>query len=331
MSPVKFLTGAPEVDSRNWNDVDAVNDFLPAFRRFLTGEYGLEGYGSEITPPRQESYPKWRSISLEDPDPPRSTNVIEIQDSEGIAVDNRNENEDLEFLEQSIAVFEGGLIQQPPINLTTDLDTSEETTLEETSFFTSTSASLPPTTTPSPIVLPRSITDLRSLRPPHLPSRTITLLVAIISVSAPRTVQPRRRPGTMTLLELLVGDDTAAGFPVTIWLPPPAERRGASDEALWRVTTALRPRDLVLLAEVALGVFGGRVYAQSVRSRTRVVRIGAGGVVRWAGIAESGQTEKVRRVEDWAARFLGGVERRGNDGQDSRGPAMERELPPDTQ
>ena len=344
MQPVKFLTGAPEVNLLNWNDADAVNEFLPAFRRFLASDYELESSErSEIISSQQESFPKWRSISLHDSEPGQGDRVVEIRDSERREDNEGNENDEMEFLEHSIAVFEGEPGQQPQINPAEDLDTSiEEPTPNETSFLTSTTSSLPPPTAPPPIHLPRTIADLRTLRSPHSQNRTVNLLAAVISASAPRTVQLRRRAGVMTLVELVVGDETAAGFPVTLWLAAavaagrrgagPRDGRTARDEALRRAATALRRRDVVVLARMALGMFAGRMYAQSVRGVSSVVRVGVGGVVRWADVAEwNGQAEKVRRVEEWAARFLGGVERRGDGRLGGRRAIVERDLPPDTQ
>ena len=329
MQPVKFLTGAPEVNLLNWNDADAVNEFLPAFRRFLASDYELEtSERSEIISSLQESFPKWRSISLNDSEPGQGSSAVEIRDSEKRTAAERNENSEMAFLEHSIAVFEREPDQQPQVHFAEDLDTSiGEPSLNETSFLTSTASSLALTTPPLPIRLPCTITSLRSLRSAHPPTQPVNLLAAVISVSAPRTVQLRRRPGTMTLVELVVGDETAAGFPVTLWLAPGT----GLDDVLWRTAAALRPRDVVVLARVVLGVFAGRVYAQSVRGVSSVVRVGVGGVVRWEAVVENGQAEKVRRVEEWAARFLGDAKRRGDRRVDGRGAVAGRELPPDTQ
>ncbi|KAF4595641.1 nucleic acid-binding, OB-fold protein [Ophiocordyceps camponoti-floridani] len=70
------------------------------------------------------------------------------------------------------------------------------------------------------------------------------MVAAIVSISAARTVKTRW--GTKELVEVIVGDDTrASAFTVTFWAP-------AS-------TAGLARQDVVLLRNVALGVFRGLV------------------------------------------------------------------------
>ncbi|RMY52977.1 hypothetical protein D0865_05505 [Hortaea werneckii] len=221
---------------------------------------------------------------------------------------------------------------------------------------------------------------------------TLNLLCAVISVSPIRTVQLRRRrqqrAGTTTgnpkhqnsnpgdaaypderdLIEILLGDETRAGFSATFWfLPesestrrphhyPPVKSRGggvnprdANEESKHRRRNllSLRAGDVVLIRNLALSVFKGGVYGQSLRG-------GTGGKMRTARgnftdvrvldeeEEESGEgvRGKLRRVREWRDGFVGpGVrvkDGRGGGGDvsggDVSGGAREREwLPADTQ
>ncbi|KAI7206958.1 hypothetical protein KC365_g16842, partial [Hortaea werneckii] len=161
------------------------------------------------------------------------------------------------------------------------------------------------------------ITDLKSIpSATHIDSIfpgtiTLNLLCAVISISPIRTVQLRRRrrqqqrAGTTTgnpqhqnsnpahaahpderdLLEILLGDETRAGFSATFWFLPESEpdrhlhttgKRGvtaspsvrdANEEAKHRRQNllSLRAGDVVLIRNLALSVFKGGVYGQSLR------------------------------------------------------------------
>ncbi|KAI7156393.1 hypothetical protein KC349_g6313 [Hortaea werneckii] len=162
------------------------------------------------------------------------------------------------------------------------------------------------------------VSDLKSIpSAPHIDSIfpgtiTLNLLCAVISVSPIRTVQLRRRrqqragtagnperqnsnpgdaayPDERDLIEILLGDETRAGFSATFWfLPesestrrphhhPPARSRGggvnpqdAIEESKHRRQNllSLRAGDVVLIRNLALSVFKGGVYGQSLRGGT---------------------------------------------------------------
>ena len=84
----------------------------------------------------------------------------------------------------------------------------------------------------------------------------------------------------------------------------------------------LRARDVVLVRNVALAAFRGRVYGQSLRRGvTRVELIwrgGDGGRRGWEGV------EKARRVREWVLGFVG-------DGGRGKGGDGGMQLPADTQ
>ncbi|KAI7357939.1 hypothetical protein KC320_g1384 [Hortaea werneckii] len=249
------------------------------------------------------------------------------------------------------------------------------------------------------------ISDLRSIpSAAHIDSifpgtMTLNLLCAVISVSPLRTVQLRRRqragitgnpqhpntasavnyaahPEERELLEVLLGDETRAGFSATFWfLPEPqsdrhfashtADRRGGaagggrpnvwdanedSKHRRWNLLS-LRPGDVVLIRNLALSVFKGGVYGQSLRGTGGKAGLGRGNFtdVRVLEEEESGEgflsllppsmrgqvLGKLSRVRDWRDGFVGpGV--RVQDGRGGRedvgGRMREREwLPADTQ
>lgn len=142
---------------------------------------------------------------------------------------------------------------------------------------------------------------------------TVTLIVGIISIAAPRTIKTHYG-ATKTLVEVLVGDETKSGFSVTFWL---------ADDDDEGVLAGLRSQDVVLMQNVALNVFRKRVYGGSLRKgMTRVGllyrgrRIGKndeGGYYGLKDLVKAGkgkqlhpQLEKTKRVRDWVLKFVGG-------------------------
>lgn len=142
---------------------------------------------------------------------------------------------------------------------------------------------------------------------------TVTLIVGIISIAAPRTIKTHYG-ATKTLVEVLVGDETKSGFSVTFWL---------ADDDDEGMLAGLRSQDVVLMQNVALNVFRKRVYGGSLRKgMTRVGllyrgrRIGGideGGYYDIKDLGKAGrrkqlhpQLEKTKRVRDWVLKFVGG-------------------------
>lgn len=140
---------------------------------------------------------------------------------------------------------------------------------------------------------------------------TCNLIVGIISISPPRTVSTRWG-SDRSLVEVLVGDETKAGFAVTFWLPPGCETVVGS------MLEGLRHRDVVLIQNVALNAFTKKVYGSSLRKgltkvhllfRARLDAADAGGHYGPSDLsvtrATHAQLEKTRRVWDWVLRFVG--------------------------
>jgi hypothetical protein len=94
---------------------------------------------------------------------------------------------------------------------------------------------------------------------------TVNMVVAILKLPPPRQVAVGRRWGReqqVQLVEMLVGDDTRTGFEITVWLP-----NGKSDDnnSLELSMKTVRAHDIVLLQNVALRAYRGRVHGQSLR------------------------------------------------------------------
>ncbi|KZL76271.1 hypothetical protein CT0861_02845 [Colletotrichum tofieldiae] len=214
------------------------------------------------------------------------------------------------------------------------------------SFVTETTDSFQDTTgdptTPGarpPLVTSHHLSDLEDIPPgPDLlrlapQTVTVNLVAGVMAVSEPRGVRTRWGH-ELSLVEVLVGDETRAGFGVTFWLPP--DGGGGGDPSM---PTQLRRQDVVLLQNVALHVFRGKVYGQSLRkglTRTTVLyrrKLGEddeGGYYRPRDL-ETGRGEgthpqlaKTRRVWEWVLTFVGGEER-----TDPKGTKRGWDAPPD--
>ncbi|KAH8776469.1 hypothetical protein F5883DRAFT_544798 [Diaporthe sp. PMI_573] len=164
---------------------------------------------------------------------------------------------------------------------------------------------------------------LQSIQPQTM---TVTLITGIISIAAPRTVETRFGT-TRTLVEVLIGDETKSGFSVTFWLGA-ADSDGSSGPL-----AGLRTQDVVLMRNVALNAFRGKVYGGSLpRGMTAVYLLHRGrkldagddgGHYSGADLAKAGrrgakqvhpQLEKTRRVRDWVLKFVGGGRPAGGGG-----------------
>ncbi|KAL1850219.1 hypothetical protein VTK73DRAFT_9702 [Phialemonium thermophilum] len=139
---------------------------------------------------------------------------------------------------------------------------------------------------------------------------SVNLIVGIISIAEPRVVRTRWGSSS-TLVEVLIGDETKAGFAVTFWLP--------STDPGGSVLAGLRVQDVVLLQNVALNVFKGKVYGSSLRKnltrvhllyRRRIDQTDPGGYYKSSDLASPEpahpQLEKTKKVWSWVLNFVGG-------------------------
>jgi hypothetical protein len=189
----------------------------------------------------------------------------------------------------------------------------------------------------------QSAAYLQSIEPQTM---TVNLVVVIMTLSLPRRVTVGRRWGRAQetqLLEMLVGDDTRAGFEITMWLSKDLQSKGgmAGRNTLELQMQRLRPQDIVLLRNVALCAYQGRVHGQSLRRDVTKVDLlyrrqahepDDEGVYSSKKILEpAGQDpvlKKAQRVRQWLMDFVG-HHMLDNLGEASR--TRQALLPPDTQ
>lgn len=198
-----------------------------------------------------------------------------------------------------------------------------------------------------PVPVLRDLTDLndipnakylRSIQPQ---TKTVDIIVGIITVSPPREITTRRG-GHVDLVELLVGDETKSGFGVNFWLGGSGRSNNIGKDTLRNILSNLRPQDIVLLKNVALSSFRDVVYGQSLRwdmtkvhllYRNRVDKKDTGGCYTADDLCPeydlSTPISKVRRVKEWVLHFVGpGVIRKSGKGKFE---IVKEALPPDTQ
>ena len=150
-----------------------------------------------------------------------------------------------------------------------------------------------------------------------------------------------------------MGDETAAGFKIDVWIPltstTPASR------TFRETVDSLRLQDVILVENLALGVWNNKVNGATLRKdRThiklvyRLNRFGSRERRKWGNVnLQSGDgnpgLEKVRRVTEWAEHFVDPGRARRNkkpreDAEDKEGEndledyeEEETQLPDDTQ
>ncbi|KAJ5815074.1 hypothetical protein N7474_006851 [Penicillium riverlandense] len=174
---------------------------------------------------------------------------------------------------------------------------------------------------------------------------TVNLIVGVLAVHPRRRVVTRQWKREMDIVELVVGDETRAGFTVSFWLSP-KEPVNEKEDRLSRSLATLRPGDIVLLRTVGLSSFRDRVYGQSLRRgmtaldllhRKLVDVTDAGGFYnaptdpRDSTAAVDLSLQKVGRVREWVLRFVSATDGAGGDGLGMPGVQQRGRLPPDTQ
>jgi hypothetical protein len=344
---VRFFTGAPTAADLDWTKDDLLNQFLPAFARFLQCGPSFSSGKTSISSSIQSSgdWPRWRALPVKNnhKDVVEHSKAASHSDMEvekgnaapdisfvSVGTVDLNPGNDDEFLEVSFAVYNSVAISQlqsPELEGGTTASESFMSRLSTESSFISIDSldsdrSQPPLlglamiSLPSPIVNLRTIPkadDLIRIAPQTV---TVNLVVGIISIMAPRTVQLRRSKNTMDIVELIVGDDTRANFSISIWLVPrPSQQDQLREDSMRTTLENLRTRDLVTFQNVALHVWQGQVYGQSLsrrisRNETKVELLGRDGGIDKRLLdkdltVQNPQFAKVKRVADWIIAFLG--------------------------
>lgn len=339
-----LFTGAPDSDRLDWDERTLLSEFSIGASKSVIG---TDNQAPQPTASWQA--PVWRSISTSSeraildhalPQTQFFSFSAEIPDLD-IATKQ-------DFLEHSIALLDGLVSSQiapADIDDTSLLNTTTTFSFaSETSILSSGSQiSLSPGTNGPPVPANLPITDLGQIpTASHILSIapqtiTVNILCAVISISQPRTVTVRRRQSTMEILDLLVGDETRAGFSVSFWLPPGDSQgtRAAKSESdgLRATLQSARPGDVVLIRNVALSVWRKAVYGQSLgrrwaRNCTRIERIDDGAVHKGT-VLPFGFVGKLARVRGWRDEFVGRRTTRKTTRSGKR--KVEEELPPDSQ
>ncbi|KAK5739677.1 hypothetical protein LTR17_005161 [Elasticomyces elasticus] len=351
---VIFLAGAPLAEDLN---ADQLTTFNTPVKRFLGHSSASKELLTQLT--QLQASAKWRAISMKNP--AHDANVLDQDDAESII----HNHDDEESTEQRLAFLEHSLALLNKLDSSQILPTGpgdyDDTTAFPSTFslattgfesFNNTYVTLDPTelssTSPAKLgttlQLRGEITDLKRLPPAsHIlriqpQTMTVNLLATIISVSPPRTITLRKRAGEMDLQELLLGDETRAGFSVTFWLTPTdsqtRQQRDQRDDMRSQLSE-LRSGDIVLVRNVALSAFKGVVYGQSLSRRfarnSTVVTVVEAGEGLGLPMGVKGKFERVRK---WGDDFVGRTRRVASTMPSAVGLGLGgfgEQLPPDTQ
>ena len=348
-----FLTGAPLSSSLGWTEEELCAPLQLGFVERIHVE-------SSRTSTTDNKAPLWRLLPLENPHLPTgltqisrenlrfddyghindetsflsttelsfiSTDADEYPNEYSQVSDSNNENVFSQYYEHSFAIHEDFPSSQ--IVGAESLDESFTTEPEEFSVaFTASSQSHPEAQLARSRLTSSHLSDLKdmpnaaylhSITPQTI---TVNLVIGIISISQPRIIKTRKGGRSIELVEILVADDTKAGFGINIWLPPSQESAHSAlqDSDLRTQTLHLRPQDVVLAKTFALSSFRGKVYGQSLRRgmttldllyRNVIDEHDARGAYHASeleldqGAIDDPQVRKVRDVKDWVMRFVG--------------------------
>lgn len=167
---------------------------------------------------------------------------------------------------------------------------------------------------------------------------TVNIVVGVISIPVTRIMKSKWAGGrSMGLVEMLVGDDRKAGFGINLWVS--SDPNNSKSSLLETDLSHLRPQDIILARNVALGSFRGKVYGHSLQRDMTTLdllyrnTIDASDTPGAFGMREledcdgnndedliGGQLAKLRRVRRWVMEFVGG----GIGAQQARGLGMSK-------
>lgn len=329
---IVILAGAPEASVLSFSSAKLLDEFLPTF------QYAIDGRVE--TAPDLESQssacPAWRSISLDDGDGElRDRQSEEVADWDAdktmdfLSAANRTNEAD--FLDHSFAMSEDLTVALETSfstasfgsmndSLHSDASAAESSFADLSAFDLANDAELVYLVNHKPLTSLWDLPNSSQLSRLYPQTMTPNILAGIISVSTPRSVtvrakQPGQKDRNMDIVELLVGDDTAAGFGMTFWLlPAPAatvketQQRHADDSILLRAQLArMRRGDVVLFTNIALSTYNGKVYGQSLRRRGGAVSTGVRVIpIDLEERGNPGQgVQKLKKVREWTMNFVG--------------------------
>lgn len=348
-----LLAGAPITEDLDWNESRLLPTFDSHFTRILEGRaQERDSVQASFDSTHSSERSKWRSVDLGNADGSRRGRQDEtVAQTQFLSFDDdrvSERHEHSKFLEHSMAVFDE-LASSQILGRPVPDDAGKNTTIDFSTSFATTSAT--DSSVDISVDLPSrapelcedatftgSISNLKQIpsadyingiRPQTM---TVNLIVGVVTVSPARTVQLKWSNAEMDIIELVVGDDTRAGFTISFWLTPVESQNNPTDD-LRHGLSKLRAGDVVLLQNIALSSFRNSVYGQSLskrfaRNSTLVRRIDDSSS---AGLPYQAY-EKMQRVQAWACDFVG-LEKKSLSfaaiGSDSR--EFADALPPDTQ
>ncbi|KAI9788341.1 MAG: hypothetical protein M1816_006944 [Peltula sp. TS41687] len=360
-----FLTGAPESSALDWTEDEILySDLLPSFGGDQITEQGLVSTETRAAwrvlqfqrqhlrtgMTQKTPFKGWHdqyvggssfftcsNISSMSPEKINSTvgevSITGIDDEELLT----------QFYEHSLAVHEDVTTSQLGSDEQTD-SRDDRTYISEdrtASLQESTLDSIEPSSSPPRLTSLQQIGQITDII--HIPNATylqriipqtmtVNLIVGVIHISPARRVITRLAGRDMDVVEMLVGDETRAGFGISFWFHPEDAGKNPADNSNLRASlAALQPRDIILARNVALSSFRGRVYGQSLRREITKLHL----LYRSPGDSPEKVNDdvnglKLKRVRDWVVGFVGpppAMRRR-----DGRVDDIRREiLPPDTQ
>ncbi|KAF2159670.1 hypothetical protein M409DRAFT_29836 [Zasmidium cellare ATCC 36951] len=353
---IVFLTGAPEANSLTWGDSQLTPYFTAPIRRFLGDAVTQDETTQVSTIPASHPLAKWRGVDI--PEHERAGEGTTNPKTRGeraqfLSFHDSLDSEHEDFLEYSLAVLQN--LESSQIEDADGTFLDETTVLPSTSFSTTASTEYSLTRSEASVSteLPSQqvvtfnglITDLRRvpnarhLQSIHPQTMTINILAGVISIQAPRTVRVRRSGAEMDIVEVLVGDDTRAGFSISFWLTPVDSQRpfqSVAKDSLRGKLSDLRIGDVILVTHIALSAFRNNVYGQSLSRRITRNNTSLTVLSDHVGGLSGPNATKLEKVRNWTRNFVG----KGHRAEDS--PEMlrsstakrrrsEMELPPDTQ
>lgn len=341
-----FLVGSPLAANLDWNTDELLNKPIPPF------------YENTESPEQELSLDqppvRWRVL--------RSPSVDKLGDnydssqryedpaffiSHQLAVaadapaEGHSEDSIHKFYDHSFAIHETSEVAGSDVYVA---DSTQESSLGEDSMLASFTGLDKSDTPRSPRILhiPGPLSNLQDLPTARYiqsiapQTMTVNMIVGVLAVHPPRRIVTRQWKTELDLVELVVGDETRAGFGVNFWLKPdkPTAAKNNESDRLGRSLASLRPRDIVLLRTVGLSTFQDRVYGQSLRRGMTTVELlhrqpvdVTDAVGFYQGRMQEGSSQddqpvlKARRVRNWMLRFV----------TDSVGMSHPCGLPPDTQ
>ncbi|KAL8958067.1 MAG: hypothetical protein Q9193_004803, partial [Seirophora villosa] len=268
MSKTAIYTGAPLAGSLNWAEENLTAPLQPCFSNVKPPHTNLD--------PRNN--PKWRSLPLEqkhlptgltqatNPDflPDLTLNPEEEEEetsflsTTAFSLSSQNTNDPsqqassseilTQYYEHSFAAHDTSQIlattSSPPSSSSSAASLPDESAADEDPDRLALLARFSATVTTDLCSMPTAA-YLHSITPQTM---TVNLLVGIIALPPARTITTRREKNrTVDLIEMIVGDDTRAGFGVNIWLPPDPSLQQQQQQQqlhLGEQIRHLRPRDV---------------------------------------------------------------------------------------